>query len=354
MQLDPDELEALEERRDFLLRSLADLDRELAAGDIDELDHRTLTADYTARAADVLRAIDEDRMAQARTGAPASLGRRLLAVGGVVVVAVLAGVLVAQASGSRGNAGLTGLDVGAASSRTGDCLELEQSGEPAEALDCYTEILDVLPGNIPALTFRGWLQIREFEVDDGLADLDSAIQLDAEATSPYVFRASGRARSGDAPGAVADLASFYANDPADEERSLADQFAPAIVEAALDACIAGDVSGSLAPVDVVTCYRDVLDVDAENPTASVYLGWLLARSGLGEEARTLLDAGLAADPSITAGYVFRAALLAHLGDIDAALADLATFDAADTPDDQDAAAARVRSAIEAGEDPLST
>ncbi len=352
MRLGPDALASLAEERDFLLRSLADLDRELAAGDIDEVDHRTLTADYTTRAAEVLRAIEADREAIDASGPSLPIGRRLLVVGAVAVAAVLAGVLVAQSSGSRGSAGLTGLDVAAASSRADDCLALEQAGDADEALACYSEILESLPGNVRVLTFRGWLQVREFAIDDGVADLDSAIQLDPGATSPYVFRASARSRIDDAAGAVADLATFYENEPSDEERSLADQFVPVIVEAALDECISGDVSGALAPVDVLTCYRDVLAVDPGNASANIYLGWLLARTGLSDEARVLLDSGLDADPSLTAGYVFRAALLAHVGDVEGALADLATFDEADAPDDQRAAAERVRAAVEAGEDPL--
>ena len=48
----------LEEERDFLLRSLDDLDRERAAGDLDPADYVALKEDYTARAAAVLRAID--------------------------------------------------------------------------------------------------------------------------------------------------------------------------------------------------------------------------------------------------------------------------------------------------------
>ncbi len=45
----------LEEERDFLLRSLDDLEAERAGGDLEEDDYRSLQGDYTARAATVLR-----------------------------------------------------------------------------------------------------------------------------------------------------------------------------------------------------------------------------------------------------------------------------------------------------------
>lgn len=350
---DPDALAALEEERDFLLRSLDDLERERAAGDVDDHDYRTLKDDYTARAASVLRAIEDGRAALAAQGPERSRGRQLATIGAVVLVAVVAGVLVAQSSGRRGSGGLTGLDVTAASGRISQCQELEQQGDADAALGCYSEVLDALPANVEALTYRGWLQVREFEIAAGLDDLDAAIQLAPESTAPYIFRASGRARGDDAPGAVADLAAFYANDPDEQEAALADQFAEAIVERALDACIGGDVRGTLPPVEVLQCYRDVLEVDEGNPAASVYLGWLVARSGADDEmALARLDEGLAADPALTAGYVFRAALRAHLGDIEGALADLDAFATRDAPADQQAAAAQVRAAIEAGEDPL--
>ena len=53
---------ALEEERDFLFRSLRDLDAERTAGDIDDEDYQSLRDDYTVRAAEVVRrlaAIDE-------------------------------------------------------------------------------------------------------------------------------------------------------------------------------------------------------------------------------------------------------------------------------------------------------
>jgi tetratricopeptide (TPR) repeat protein len=359
--LDADERAALEEERDFLLASLDDLERERDAGDVDDHDYRTLKADYTARAAAVLRALDPgvadvaspEPGGAARRDRSSSRGRGIATIAGIALVAVLAGVLVTQASGRRGSGGLTGLDVTAASSRVSDCQELEQAGDAAGALDCYGEVLEAVPANVEALTFRGWLQVREFEVEDGLADLDAAVQLAPEATAPYIFRASGRSRSGDAPGAVADLAAFYGSGPDDDEAQLADQFSVTIVDAALDACIDGDVNGTLPVADVLQCYTDILEVDEGNAAASIYLGWLIARSGVDDDmAQRRLDEGLAADPSISAGYVFRAALRAHLGDVEGARADLDTFAGTDAPAAQQAAADQVRAAIDAGEDPL--
>lgn len=351
-RLDPDALAALEEERDFLLASLDDLERERAAGDVDDVDYATLRDDYTARAAEVLRAIDAGREAFSAAREPVSTKRRVLNVSAVVLVAVLAGVLVAQASGRRGSSGLTGMDVAAASTRIDDCQVLERDGDPRAAFDCYSEILESLPGNVGALTFRGWLQVREFDAEDGLADLDAAVQLAADSTAPYIFRASGRSRTRDAPGALADLATFYENEPGANERALADRISSTIVEAGLDACIDGDVTGSMPAVDVLRCYQHALDVEPDNATANIYLGWLLGRTGVEREALSLLDRGLDLDPTLSAGYVFRAAVRAHAGDVEGALADLAHFDALDAPADQTAAAAEVRSRIEAGEDPL--
>lgn len=352
-RLDPDALAALEEERDFLLRSIDDLEREYVAGDVDDHDYRTLRDDYTARAAAVLHAIEDGRAAFAAAKQPVSSRRRIGTIVGVLLVAVLAGALVTQASGRRGSGGLTGLDVTSASNRLGDCQALDSAGEADEARSCYSDILESLPANVGALTYRGWLQVREFDVEDGVEDLDQAIELVPESTAPYVFRASGRARSGDPVGAVADLAAFFENDPTEEEAQLARSLADGIVSRALDGCIAADVSGSRSAVEVLQCYRHVLAVDDGNATASVYLGWLLARSGeLDDEALRLLDHGLETEPELSAGYVFRAALHAHRGEVDAARTDLERFAELDPPPDQTAAAERVRTAIEEGRDPL--
>ena len=61
--MNPDRLAELEEERRFLLRSMTDLEREHAAGDVDEVDYRELKDGYTVRAAATLREIDDGRRA---------------------------------------------------------------------------------------------------------------------------------------------------------------------------------------------------------------------------------------------------------------------------------------------------
>src|SRR4029077_1457744 len=60
-RFDPDALASLESERDFLLRSIADLETERDAGNLDDERYRALKDDYTARAAAVLRSIEAGR-----------------------------------------------------------------------------------------------------------------------------------------------------------------------------------------------------------------------------------------------------------------------------------------------------
>ena len=78
-RLDPDALAALEDQRDFLLRSLDDLERERAAGDVDERDYETLKDDYTARAARTIRAIDSHQARRSASARQPRSWRRSLA-----------------------------------------------------------------------------------------------------------------------------------------------------------------------------------------------------------------------------------------------------------------------------------
>jgi hypothetical protein len=97
-----DDTNELEEQRDFLLRSLDDLDAELDAGNIDHDTYQVLHDDYTARAAAVITSIEAGKAQSERDGTRVPPMMRILTVGGIVVFAILAAILLAHAVGQRG------------------------------------------------------------------------------------------------------------------------------------------------------------------------------------------------------------------------------------------------------------
>jgi cytochrome c-type biogenesis protein CcmH/NrfG len=93
--------EALEAERDFLLRSIDDLEEERAAGNVDDGTYRELHDDYTARAAAVIRSLDAGADLTVPEPRSASTLTRALTVGGIVVFALVAAVLLSRAVGQR-------------------------------------------------------------------------------------------------------------------------------------------------------------------------------------------------------------------------------------------------------------
>lgn len=90
----------LEGEREFLLRSLDDLEVEHDSGGIDDESYRRLHEDYTARAAATIRAL-RDGADERPAPAPRRRRRRVLIAAGVVAFAALAGVALAAALGAR-------------------------------------------------------------------------------------------------------------------------------------------------------------------------------------------------------------------------------------------------------------
>ena len=111
-QVDLDQLAEHEEERRFLLRSLADLEREHDAGDIDDADYATLRDGYTVRAAAVLREIETGR-SQLPAKEPRRWGRAVAIAAVVIAGAVGIGFVLAGAWGERQNGQeITGLTPG--------------------------------------------------------------------------------------------------------------------------------------------------------------------------------------------------------------------------------------------------
>jgi tetratricopeptide (TPR) repeat protein len=204
---DPDAYAALEEQRDFLLSSLDDLERERAAGDIDDTDYEALRDDYTARAASVLRALDEGGARFASVRRKGSWKTVAVVVAAVLVVGVGAGLLVAKSSGSRSEAPAT--DELADRDQLAECLNQLVNRDVLGALQCYDEILqpDRDPDNVEALTYRGWALILSSPtlVADGLEYVDRALALDPDYTPARVFRASALESQGHPQQALREL-----------------------------------------------------------------------------------------------------------------------------------------------------
>lgn len=180
--LTPDERARLELERDFLLRSLRDLDHELAAGDIDPTDHSTLQDSYTARAAEVLRQLSADDV-------PERVRNSRWPIWAVLAVLVSAAITLLLAGGTDerlpGQTMTGGSGDGSVSSLLVQARSLGMSDIP-QVLDIYAEVLAIEPDNVEALTYFGWFSVLsavQSEADDASARrLESGLLLLRQAT----------------------------------------------------------------------------------------------------------------------------------------------------------------------------
>ncbi|HUR78026.1 MAG TPA: tetratricopeptide repeat protein [Acidimicrobiales bacterium] len=211
MSLDP---EAREAERDFLLRSIADLDAERAAGDIEAEDYAALREDYVARAAEAIRAMETGARPTALTREPRR-HRGLFVVAACVLVALGAGVALANAAGSR-RAGepVSGSLPTTNSDRLQRASELVGEGHAAEAVKLYDEILEDDPEQPVALAYRGWIVRLAGLKDEGLTYLDRAVAADPSYPDAHFFRGMMLWQDkSDPASAVAEFRLFLSNRP---------------------------------------------------------------------------------------------------------------------------------------------
>lgn len=256
-RLDPDELAALEEQRDFLLRSIQDLEREHEVGDMDDADFASLRDDYTARAAETLRAIDDQRSLFDEAKRTRSWGQRLAVLGGVAIFAVVAGFLVAGALGAR-NAGDTasgGINASKSpSQRAQACQQLIDPTSPTPAIDCFRGVLEDDAKNVVARTWLGWqleLTSEYLPVDEATKVRESAAELLDEAVTDdpsysyaRAFRAVLAYRHGRYEEAKQYLKDFREGKPSQDAVAVIDQFE---LDRLVDEALAGDLPDDGAP-----------------------------------------------------------------------------------------------------------
>ncbi|HZI44851.1 MAG TPA: hypothetical protein VFD53_06515 [Ilumatobacter sp.] len=154
--MNPDQLAELEEERKFLLRSLVDLEREHAVGDVDDVDYRELKEGYTVRAAATLRAIDEGSNTLPQKPPPNWTRRGLIAGGTVAAVLVIWWALAAWSAERTPGQQLSGLDPRSQQQQLMAEARALQFQSPGEASELYAQVLADDPDNAEALTYRGW------------------------------------------------------------------------------------------------------------------------------------------------------------------------------------------------------
>ena len=216
--LSPDRRAALEDEKRFLLESLDDLEAEHISGDIDDGDHQELLDDYTARTAEVIRALDAQRDAvAAATQTKSSWTRRVGTLVAIVMVAAFAGWALAQSAGTRRPGEVASGEIAQTiRQKLSDALALSREQQFIPALELYDEVLADNPSNAEALAYRGWLLIQTGEpelVARGLNGVEAAVVADPEYPDARVFAASGQLALGDADAAAVHLEVFDRLDP---------------------------------------------------------------------------------------------------------------------------------------------
>lgn len=355
------ERERLTFERDHLLASLDDLDSELAAGDIDQLDYDALRDDYTARTATISRALDGATITRtSQSTNPRSSQLKWLV--GVVLVAAAASWAMVEFSGARGDGETASGEIRLSTiTLLSDAAAAFGQGDPQRSIELYGEVLDIQPTNVEALTYRGWVQYQSGDAESAKADFDEAVAFDAAYSDVRVFRAIVALDEERFEDASAELAAFDASNPSAVAQSLVAQrqvrerIGVARMAELLDgtdglpdlvannvgvaeAQLAGELFVQLEdPQKAIRSFDSVLEVEPNNADALAWHGWtlaLLAESGaeaLFSDAEMWLDQAVEADPGTADARVFRAFIFNRLGRIDEARDELATFDALQDP-----------------------
>lgn len=253
---------SLRAQRDFLLRSIADLDAERATGELPQARYSELHNDYTVQAATVLRALDrlesdaadtdtdtDTDAAEAGTGVAAAGVRftearlpwklRPLVLGmaaAVVIVAAGAGLLVRNSQDRVPGSTITGN----AQSRPDELQELEiaartrpddadaqfeygqallEARRTVDALKSFDAAARLDPSDPAAKAYGGMVVYLAGLIDEAMQRLDAAVAADPSYPDGRFFRGLVRLRGrNDATGALEDLTEFLRLVPPGPER----------------------------------------------------------------------------------------------------------------------------------------
>ena len=225
-----------------MVQSLDDLEAEHNAGNLDDDDYRRLQDEYTVRVADAMRrlarpagkvATDAEEPRRRFAGVGGSLVRNwkmLVAMTGLLVLAVGAGWVLARSTGERGvGDALTGSIDESPPQQVARCHDLAmESAKLLESLQCFDAVLADDPHNVEALTYRAWYLVLASGADDIVtpeqeADLlasasdylDQAVLVDPQYPDARTFRAVVADRQGRPEAVCVEIAILLGLEPPD-------------------------------------------------------------------------------------------------------------------------------------------
>ncbi|MGI8686678.1 MAG: tetratricopeptide repeat protein [Acidimicrobiales bacterium] len=329
--------ESLEEDRAYLLRSLADLEREHDAGDLDDADYLALKEDYTARAAQVLRALAQAPGAAAHGIGPATPAGTVAGSGGDV-----------GGNGDRGAGSGVGGDVGG-DNATGAGVEPDRDvgsdGGTAAGVEADRNVGSdggTAAGVCETGAAANGVSLRTHEPGEtdgpslgGVAVataparrsrwrsvvVGAVLVAFAGGAGTVVARSAGERTPGEAA-----TGSIAATGPS---AGIADQLAEA-----------RELIGAGRTLDAIKLFDKIIEKDPGQPEALAYRGWLLRLAGRAAGNTELIDKGMeyieravAADPTYPDAHFFRAFVLYQdRHDPAAAVPELRAFLAASPPE----------------------
>ncbi len=287
----------------FVNRSLDDLDRELAAGDLSVDDHTRLRAHY-----ETLRASGPALPARR------SVGRIGAQVAAVVLFAAGAGWLLARTAGERGvGQSITGASVSNVPSMLAEARGL-LGVDRSRAAGKFNDVLAAQPDNAEARTYLAWITRL-----DTKAALDGGSLTGAEARPRFEAVDGELSRAARADPLAADANCFQtvvrfrdlgSASTANESLRACQSAKPTQAVAALVANVGSDIDAALAvstdpvvaglavarqarsadPRAALTAYDKVLAVDAANVEAVTWKAWITSRIAIDAGQRGLLAA----------------------------------------------------------------
>jgi len=322
--VNPERMAELEEQRRFLLDSIRDIEREHEFGDVGDDDYHALRDGYVARAAAVMREIDDGR-SSLLPKRPTHWGRRIAIIGGTIAVAVALGLFVANSAGQRlpGQSLTGGQPADEVSIQLAEGRRLLGS-DSAGARAAFGRVLELEPGNAEAATYSAYLLVIDGQkagdqagVRAGIAGLEAATALDDTYGDPHCLLAVSAGRFLDpvdeemvtTQGALClalnppqDMVSMIQNLIASVTGETTTTLAGDNVQTLLATADAQLTAGSYS--EALLTYQRVLELEPTNTTARAYSGYLIALNGRDTnnpaqvtQGIELLQSAIAANPT---------------------------------------------------------